>query len=96
MIRNVSLIYLLIFVVAAVAERRQENLEHIEAVNHFGVYILRDFSSAMEDPAIIALLKRILAGDTEKVIVLLGEYIDIPKDLKPYVMRSKHQMRKTA
>lgn len=71
-------------------------LEHIDAVNHYGVYILRDFSSAMEDPGVIALLKRILAGETEKVIVLLGEYIDIPKDLKPYVMRSKHQMKKTA
>lgn len=70
-------------------------LEHIESVQHFGVYILRDFSSAMEEPEVIHLLKQILAGDIEKVIVILGEYIEIPKDLKPYVMRSKHQMRKT-
>ena len=69
-------------------------LEHIDAVQHFGVYILRDFSSALQDADVVAVLKRILAGDVEKVVLLLGEYIDLPNDLKPYVLRSKHQMKK--
>ncbi|MGD9389430.1 MAG: hypothetical protein PVG18_03075 [Thioalkalispiraceae bacterium] len=69
-------------------------LEHIEAVQHFGVYILRDFSHALQDPHVIGLIKKILAGDIEKVIILLGEYIDLPKELKPYTLRSKHQMKK--
>jgi hypothetical protein len=43
---------------------------------------------------VIGLIKRILAGDIEKVIILLGEYIDLPKELKPYTLRSKHQMKK--
>ena len=71
-------------------------LEHIEAVQHFGVYILRDFNSALDDPQVIAVLKRIIAGDAEKVIILLGEYIDLPKDLKPYTLRSKHQMKQAS
>lgn len=68
-------------------------LEHIEAVQHYGVYILRDFNHALQDPQVVSLVKRILAGDVEKVILLLGEYIDLPKDLKPYSLRSKHQMK---
>ena len=71
-------------------------LEHIEAVQHFGVYILRDFSHALQDPHIISVMKKVLAGDAEKVIILLGEYINLPKDLKPYTLRSKHQMKKAS
>lgn len=76
-------------------QNAKDLLEHIDAVNHYGVYILRDFSSALEDPNVVGLLKRILVGDVDKVIVLLGEYIDLPRDLKPYFMRSKHQMKKS-
>lgn len=76
-------------------QNAKDLLEHIDAVNHYGVYILRDFSSAMEDPNVIGLLKKILAGNVDKVIVLLGEYIDLPKDIKPYFMRAKHQMKKS-
>ena len=68
-------------------------LEHIEAVQHFGVYILRNFNDALQDPQIVALLMKILAADEEKVVILLGEYIDLPNELKPYVFRSKHQMK---
>lgn len=76
-------------------QNAKDLLEHIEAVQHFGVYILRDFSSALEDPDVVGLLKRILASDVDKVVILLGEFIDLPKDIKPYVMRSKHQMKKS-
>lgn len=71
-------------------------LEHIEAVPHFGVYILRDFNSALDDPQVISVFKRIIAGDAEKVVILLGEYIDLPNDLKLYTLRSKHQMKQAS
>lgn len=71
-------------------------LEHIEAMQHFGVYVLHDFNQALQDPQVISLMKRIIVGDVEKVIILLGEYIDLPKDLKHYTLRSKHQMKKAS
>ena len=70
-----------------------EMLEHIEAVQHFGVYILRNFSDALEDPQVVAQLMKILGGDVEKVVILLGEYIDLPNEVKPFTLRSKHQMK---
>lgn len=69
-------------------------LEHIDGAQHFGVFILRDFNHAMEDKVNISLLKRIATGDSDKVVVLLGEFNELPKALKPYTLRSKHQMRK--
>lgn len=69
-------------------------LEHIDGVQHFGVFILRDFNYAMDDKVNISLLKRVATGDKDKVIVLLGEFNELPKALKPYTLRSKHQMRK--
>jgi len=69
-------------------------LEHIEGAQHFGVFILRDFNHALDDKVNISLLKRIATGDSDKVVVLLGEFNELPKSLKPYTLRSKHQMRK--
>ena len=71
-------------------------LEHIEAVSHFGVYILRDFNAALQHPQVIGVLKKILASSTDKVVILLGELIDLPEEIKPYVMRSKHQLKEAS
>ena len=71
----------------------KELLNHIENSKHFGVYILRDFNKAMEDEKNIQLLLKIASGDINKVVIFLSDYIDLPKALKPFTLRSKHQMR---
>ena len=70
-----------------------ELLTHIESSKHFGVYILRDFNPALENDKNIQALMRIASGEIDKVVVLLSDFIDLPKGLKPFTLRSKHQMR---
>jgi hypothetical protein len=71
----------------------KELLTHIEGSKHFGVYILRDFNDALQDEKNIQSLLKIASGDLNKVVVLLGDFVKLPKALKPFTMRSKHQMR---
>ena len=71
----------------------RELLTHIESSKHFGVYILRDFNQSLEDEKNIQALMKIASGDVSKVVVLLSDFIDLPKGLKPFTLRSKHQMR---
>lgn len=68
-------------------------LTHIEISRHFGVYILEDFQPALENRQIINQLIDIVTGDIDKVVVLLSEHIDLPEDLKPFTLRSKHKLR---
>ena len=68
-------------------------LSHIEISRHFGVYILQDFQSSLEDMQIVTQLKDIAVGNVDKVVVLLSEKIELPDSLKPFTLRSKHQMR---
>lgn len=70
-----------------------EILNHIEACKHFGVYILRDFNESLEDENNIKRLLKIASGDIDKVVVLLSDFVNLPKALKPFTLRSKHQMR---
>ena len=70
-----------------------ELLEHIDATPHFGIYILRDFNAALEDKKIIDKLKQIGAGNKRKLVILLSEYIELPLELKPYTLRSKHRIK---
>ena len=71
----------------------RELLAHIESSKHFGVYILRDFNGPLADEKHIQQLLKIASGDVNKVVVLLSDFIDLPKSLKPFTLRSKHQMR---
>ena len=71
----------------------REMLTHIDKCKHFGVYILKDFNREMEKESIVNQMKDIATGDSDKVIILLGEFIDLPKSLKPFTLRSKHQMK---
>lgn len=71
----------------------RELLTHIEGSKHFGVYIIRDFNASLEDEKNIQALMKIACGEVSKVVVLLGDFIDLPKSLKPFTLRSKHQMR---
>jgi len=71
----------------------REVLTHIDSSKHFGVYILRDFNQALEDEKNIQSLMKVASSDINKVVVLLSDFIDLPKALKPFTLRSKHQMR---
>lgn len=73
----------------------RELLSHIESSKHFGVYILRDFHEGLANEKQIQSLLKIATAETPKVIVLLSDFIDLPKSLKPFTLRSKHQMRQT-
>lgn len=68
-------------------------LSHIEISRHFGVYILQDFHPALENRQIIEYLMDIINGDIDKVVVLLSEHIELPAELKPFTLRSKHKLR---
>jgi len=69
-------------------------LEHVDNSPHYGVFVLRDFNAAMQDKECLALLKRIMAPSAaHKVIVLLGETVELPAELKPFTLRSRHQLR---
>ena len=70
-------------------------MEHIEATQHFGIYILRDYSEILDDADMVEDLISIATGDIHKIVVMVAEYIKLPEQLKPYVVRSKHQMRDT-
>ena len=72
----------------------KEQLQHIENTRHFGIYILRDFNYALDDRNIVAQLKQIATGEA-KVVIMLSEFVDLPKELKPFTMRSKHQLKRT-
>ena len=76
-------------------QNAREMLTHIDKCKHFGIYILKNFNQEMENEHIVNQMKRIATGDADKVIILLGEFIDLPKSLKPFTLRSKHQMKQT-
>jgi len=73
-----------------------EVLDYIDNTPHFGIYILREFNNALEDKKIIAKLKQIATGNKNRLIILLGEYIELPRELKPYTLRSKHQIKQAS
>ena len=70
-------------------------LEHIEATQHFGIYILKNYTEILDDEDIVEDLISIATGDTHKVVILVAEHIKLPHQLKPYAVRSKHQMKET-
>ncbi|MFK5915634.1 MAG: hypothetical protein QM484_14810 [Woeseiaceae bacterium] len=73
----------------------QDLLEHIEATQHFGIYILKNHDEILEDDDLVEDLINIATGDSHKVVFIVAEQIDIPSQLIPYVVRSKHQMKET-
>jgi len=71
----------------------QDLLSHIEISRHFGIYILQDFHLALDSRYLIQQLKDIITGDIDKVVVLLSEHVELPAELKPFALRSKHKLR---
>ena len=74
----------------------KEQLEHIEASKHYGIFIIRDIGEELENSKNITLLINIATSSTPKVVILLSEYLDVPRPLKPYILRSKHQLKASA
>lgn len=73
----------------------QDLLEHIEASQHFGIFILRDYAEILSDVDLVEDLINIATGDAHKIVVMIAEHIEMPASLKAYSLRSKHQMKKT-
>jgi len=73
----------------------EDLMEHIEASQHFAIYILKNYSEILEDNDLIEDLINIATADTHKIVVMVAEHISLPEELKPYAVRSKHQMKAT-
>lgn len=71
----------------------KEALQHIHNSKHYGIYILENFSNQLKGKATVEKLKQIATEDTPKTVIILGELIDLPRSLKSYTLRSKHQLR---
>lgn len=76
-------------------QKPDDLLEHIEASQHFGIYILQNYAEVLKDDDIIEDLISIATGDVHKVVLLIADYIKLPDQLKPYAVLSKHQMKET-
>ncbi|VAW93572.1 hypothetical protein MNBD_GAMMA22-786 [hydrothermal vent metagenome] len=68
-------------------------LTHIDSSKHYGVYLLDDFNDLLKNKDIVNRLKKIAEDDYEKVIILLGANIQLPKSLKQHTLRSKHRLK---
>jgi len=73
----------------------EDLMEHIEASQHFGIYIVRDYTEILDKEDLVEDLINIATGDTHKIVLMVAEHITLPQQLKPYVVRSKHQMKET-
>ena len=70
-------------------------MEHIEASQHFGIFILPNYTEILDDDDTVEDLISIATGDSHKVVLMVAEHIKLPSQLSPYVVRSKHQMKQT-
>lgn len=70
-------------------------LELIHGTPHFGVYLLSNFEEALKEPQTVDLLKKIIAGynSNPKMIIMMGNEMDIPAELRPSVAHIRHTVR---
>jgi len=70
-------------------------LELINGTPHFGVYLISNFDEALKEQQTVDLLKKIVAGYSKnpKMIILLGNEMNIPAELRPSVAHIRHTMR---
>ncbi len=73
----------------------EDLMEHIESSQHFGIYILRNYTEILEDEDMVEDLINIAMGDTHKILVMVAEHIKLPTALKRYTVESKHQRKET-
>jgi len=76
-------------------KKPDELMEHIEASQHFGIFILRNYTEILEEEDLVEDLISVATGDIHKIVVLVAEHIKLPEQLKPFAVRSKHQMKQT-
>jgi len=72
-----------------------ELMEHIEASQHFGIFVLKNYTEILDDEDLVEDILNVVTGDIHKIIVFVAENIKIPSQLKPFTVRSKHQMKST-
>ena len=73
----------------------EDLMEHIEATHHFGIYVLKNYAELLDHEDMVEDLINVVTGDAHKIVVIVAEHIKVPSKLKPYAVRSKHQMKKT-
>lgn len=73
----------------------EDLMEHIEATQYFGIYILRDYTEILDDEDLVEDLINIATSETHKIVVIVAEHITLPTELAPYAVRSIHQMKET-
>lgn len=73
----------------------EDVMEHIEASQHFGIFVLRNYTEILDDSDLVEDLISVATGDVHKVVLMISEHIKVPEELKPYVARSRHQMKDT-
>lgn len=76
-------------------KKAEDLLEHIEASRYFGIYILQNYAEVLDDDDVVEDLISIATGDVHKIVLLVAEHLKLPNQLKPYAVRSKHQMKET-
>ena len=73
----------------------EDLMEHIEASQHFGIYVLRNYTEILDDGDLVEDLISVATGEVHKIVVMVAEHIKLPAQLKPFAVRSKHQMKST-
>ena len=73
----------------------EDLLNTIHSMAHFGIFVLTNFSEHIGDRRVVELLKKISAMHkvNPKMIILLGNKMEIPGDLRPSVAHIRHTMR---
>ena len=76
----------------------EDVLNTINSMAHFGVFVLTGFEEHIKDRKIVNILKKISTTHrvNPKMIILLGNKMDIPGDLRPSVAHIRHTMRSSS
>lgn len=72
-----------------------EVVSYIAASRHYGIYLLRNFESALGKPSIQQLFNTIAAkeDDVRRLVMLVGEDLQLPQGLNARVARIRHNVR---
>ena len=66
-------------------------LDFINAHRYSGVFLLPGFTQFLEDSHTVAQMKRVMeTSDSEKIIVLVDPFIEIPELLRPFTRRVRY------
>jgi hypothetical protein len=66
-------------------------LDFINLHRHTGIFLLPGFTPFLEDAQVIAHMKRVMeSSDSEKIIVLVDAFIEIPELLRPFTRRVRY------